>query len=79
MVDRLKELAERNNGILKTADVVAEGISKKTLADFVSPKKTVLPKTKTYGRNERWQKSCKNARFLLNSGVFALFWHVPPI
>ena len=35
-MDRLKELAERNNGILKTADVVAEGISKKTLADFVN-------------------------------------------
>lgn len=33
--DRLAELAARQHGVLKTADVVAAGISKKALAEFV--------------------------------------------
>ena len=33
--ERIRTLAENNNGVLKTADVVAAGISKKTFAEFV--------------------------------------------
>lgn len=33
--DQLTEIAARQNGVLKTADVVSAGISKKVLADFV--------------------------------------------
>ena len=33
--DKLKTLAEKHHGVLKTADVVAAGLSKKALAEFV--------------------------------------------